>query len=394
MNASSMSRLVVAALLLSVSPVVGAAGETPSAPGVQISAPGGGERVATGWSGAVVVEVSGATAQHEGHLSLSCPSSGYAHRTTFSVTEGRVEVPVAPVEAPAGDCSATAEVRGPLEAGPSDEPGGSARVDFSAWHRVGFTDARISPVFYPTVRDGYADAAELVFGLTAAAEVDLLVFDPVTQRVVREESARFEAGSHTWSWNGATSAWRRAPSLPTGRYLLAAVTEDPVARQSVGVIGWTEIARRTITRRSVRTVPALQAERVLRGACSSGAGEVVVALVCRGTRTSYAELSGVVQVPRGARLRRVGSHHDKPAADERPGRVLHDLERLSAKRARVTLRIDGRRALVVEDLYVVWAQRIQQRPVSTVPGPEGIVAGEVTGGPGQWHIELAEPARP
>ena len=58
MRASSMSRLAVAALLLSVSPVVGAAGETPSAPEVAISAPGDGPRVATGWSGPVVVEVS------------------------------------------------------------------------------------------------------------------------------------------------------------------------------------------------------------------------------------------------------------------------------------------------------------------------------------------------
>ena len=155
------------------------------------------------------------------------------------------------------------------------------------------------------------------------------------------------------------------------------------------MIGSTEIARRTITRRIVRSVPAVRAERSAHGACATGAGEARVALVCRGTQTSYAELSAVVRVPRDARLRVVGSRNEKPSADERPGRVLHDLERLSPRRARVSLRIDGRRALVVDELYVEWSQRVQQRPVTPVPGSAGIVDGDVTEGQDGWVVELA-----
>ena len=385
MNASTMSRLAVAALLLSVSPVVGAAGETPSAPEVAISAPGDGQRVATGWNGPVVVEVSRGAAGHDGRLSVVCPSSGYEHHTTFSAPSGRVEVAVAPLEAPATDCRATAELdpaQGPAAAGPS------ASVGFSAWRRVAFTDARVSPVFYPTVRDGFADSAELVFHLSAPTDVVLLAWDVARNRVVTERRAVLDAGRATWAWDGGKGNRRRA-SLPTGRYLLAAVAIDPVSGHSVAVIGSTEIARRTITRRVVRSVPAVRAERSAHGACATGAGEARVALVCRGTQTSYAELSAVVRVPRDARLRAVGSRNEKPSADERPGRVLHDLERLSPRRARVSLRIDGRRALVVDELYVEWAQRVQQRPVAPVPGPAGIVDGEVTEGPDGWVVELA-----
>ena len=421
MNASTMSRLAVAALLLSVSPVVGAAGETPSAPEVAISAPGDGQRVATGWSGPVVVEVSRGAAGHDGRLSVVCPSSGYEHDTTFSAPSGRVEVAVAPLEAPATDCRATAEldtpagadaepVGDPLEVqpgdgpddpfggpgdGPFDEPahgpaaaGPSASVGFSAWHRVAFTDARVSPVFYPTVRDGFADSAELVFHLSAPTDVVLLAWDVARNRVVTERRAVLGAGPATWAWDGGKGNRRRA-SLPTGRYLLAAVAIDPVSGHSVAVIGSTEIASRTITRRIVRSVPAVRAERSVHGACATGAGEARVALVCRGTQTSYAELSAVVRVPRDARLRAVGSRNEKPSADERPGRVLHDLERLSPRRARVSLRIDGRRALVVDELYVEWSQRVQQRPVAPVPGSAGIVDGEVTEGQDGWVVELA-----
>lgn len=407
MRASSMSRLAVAALLLSVSPVVGAAGETPSAPEVAISAPGDGQRVATGWSGPVVVEVAHGATGHEGRLSVVCPSSGYEHHTTFSALSGRVEVAVAPLEAPATDCTATAEldptagaatavepvsdpVDDPVDA-PEPDPaaaGPSASVGFSAWHRVAFTDARISPVFYPTVRDGFADTAELVFHLSAPTDVVLLAYDVARDRVVTERRAVLDAGPATWAWDGGKGNRRRA-SLPTGRYLLAAVAIDPVSGHSVAVIGSTEIARRTITRRIVRSVPAVRAERSAHGACATGAGEARVSLVCRGTRTSYAELSAVVRVPRDARLRAVGSRNEKPSADERPGRVMHDLERLSPRRARVSLRIDGRRALVVDELYVEWSQRVQQRPVAPAPGPAGIVAGEVTEGPDGWVVELA-----
>lgn len=407
MRASSMSRLAVAALLLSVSPVVGAAGETPSAPEVAISAPGDGQRVATGWSGPVVVEVSRGAAGHDGRLSVVCPSSGYEHHITFSAPSGRVEVEVAPLEAPATDCTATAEldptagaatavepvsdpVDDPVDA-PEPDPaaaGPSASVGFSAWHRVAFTDARISPVFYPTVRDGFADTAELVFHLSAPTDVVLLAYDVARDRVVTERRAVLDAGPATWAWDGGKGNRRRA-SLPTGRYLLAAVAIDPVSGHSVAVIGSTEIARRTITRRIVRSVPAVRAERSAHGACATGAGEARVALVCRGTQTSYAELSAVVRVPRDARLRAVGSRNEKPSADERPGRVLHDLERLSPRRARVSLRIDGRRALVVDELYVEWSQRVQQRPVAPVPGSAGIVAGEVTEGSDGWVVELA-----
>ena len=407
MNASTMSRLAVAALLLSVSPVVGAAGETPSAPEVAISAPGDGQRVATGWSGPVVVEVSRGAAGHDGRLSVVCPSSGYEHHTTFSAPSGRVEVEVAPLEAPATDCTATAELDPTAGAAtavepvsdPVDDPvdapaqgpaaaGPSASVGFSAWHRVAFTDARVSPVFYPTVRDGFADSAELVFHLSAPTDVVLLAWDVARNRVVTERRAVLGAGPATWAWDGGKGNRRRA-SLPTGRYLLAAVAIDPVSGHSVAVIGSTEIARRTITRRIVRSVPAVRAERSAHGACATGAGEARVALVCRGTQTSYAELSAVVRVPRDARLRAVGSRNEKPSADERPGRVLHDLERLSPRRARVSLRIDGRRALVVDELYVEWSQRVQQRPVAPVPGSAGIVAGEVTEGPDGWVVELA-----
>jgi hypothetical protein len=397
----------VAALLLSVSPVVGAAGETPSAPEVAISAPGDGQRVATGWSGPVVVEVSRGAAGHDGRLSVVCPSSGYEHHITFSAPSGRVEVEVAPLEAPATDCTATAEldptagaatavepvsdpVDDPVDA-PEPDPaaaGPSASVGFSAWHRVAFTDARISPVFYPTVRDGFADTAELVFHLSAPTDVVLLAYDVARDRVVTERRAVLDAGPATWAWDGGKGNRRRA-SLPTGRYLLAAVAIDPVSGHSVAVIGSTEIARRTITRRIVRSVPAVQAERSAHGACATGVGEARASLVCRGTRTSYAELSAVVRVPRDARLRAVGSRNEKPSADERPGRVLHDLERLSPRRARVSLRIDGRRALVVDELYVEWSKRVQQRPVTPVPGPAGIVDGEVTEGQDGWVVELA-----
>lgn len=407
MRASSMSRLAVAALLLSVSPVVGAAGETPSAPEVAISAPGDGQRVATGWSGPVVVEVSRGAAGHDGRLSVVCPSSGYEHHITFSAPSGRVEVEVAPLEAPATDCTATAEldptagaatavepvsdpVDDPVDA-PEPDPaaaGPSASVGFSAWHRVAFTAARVSPVFYPTVRDGFADSAELVFRLSAPTDVVLLAWDVARNRVVTERRAVLGAGPATWAWDGGKGNRRRA-SLPTGRYLLAAVAIDPVSGHSVAVIGSTEIARRTITRRTVRSVPAVRAERSAHGACATGAGEARVALVCRGTQTSYAELSAVVRVPRDARLRAVGSRNEKPSADERPGRVLHDLERLSPRRARVSLRIDGRRALVVDELYVEWSQRVQQRPVAPVPGSAGIVDGEVTEGQDGWVVELA-----
>lgn len=407
MRASSMSRLAVTALLLSVSPVVGAAGETPSAPEVAISAPGDGQRVATGWSGPVVVEVARDATGHDGRLSVVCPSSGYEHHTTFSAPSGRVEVEVAPLEAPATDCTATAEldptagvaaavepvsdpVDDPVDA-PAPDPvaaGPSASVGFSAWHRVAFTDARISPVFYPTVRDGFADTAELVFHLSAPTDVVLLAWDVARNRVVTERHAVLDAGPATWAWDGGKGNRRRA-SLPPGRYLLAAVAIDPVSGHSVAVIGSTEIASRTITRRIVRSVPAVQAERSAHGACATGVGEARASLVCRGTRTSYAELSAVVRVPRDARLRAVGSRNEKPSADERPGRVMHDLERLSPRRARVSLRIDGRRALVVDELYVEWSQRVQQRPVAPVPGPEGIVDGEVTEGPDGWVVELA-----
>ena len=407
MNASTMSRLAVAALLLSVSPVVGAAGETPSAPEVAISAPGDGQRVATGWSGPVVVEVARDATGHDGRLSVVCPSSGYEHHITFSAPSGRVEVEVAPLEAPATDCTATAEldptagaatavepvsdpVDDPVDA-PEPDPaaaGPSASVGFSAWHRVAFTDARVSPVFYPTVRDGFADSAELVFHLSAPTDVVLLAWDVARNRVVTERRAVLGAGPATWAWDGGKGNRRRA-SLPTGRYLLAAVAIDPVSGHSVAVIGSTEIARRTITRRIVRSVPAVRAERSAHGACATGAGEARVALVCRGTQTSYAELSAVVRVPRDARLRAVGSRNEKPSADERPGRVLHDLERLTPRRARVSLRIDGRRALVVDELYVEWSQRVQQRPVAPVPGSAGIVDGEVTEGQDGWVVELA-----
>ncbi|MBM7507585.1 hypothetical protein JOE61_001399 [Nocardioides salarius] len=398
MNASSMSRLVVTALLLSVSPVVGAAGETPSAPEVAISAPGDGQRVATGWSGPVVVEVSRGAAGHDGRLSVVCPSSGYEHHTTFSAPSGRVGVEVAPVEAPASDCTATAQLDPVAGAAPGDDPGEgpaaagpSAGVAFSVWRPVAFTDARVSPVFYPTVRDGFADTAELVFDVSAPTDVVLLAFDVARGRVVTERRAVLAAGPATWAWDGGKGNRRRA-SLPTGRYLLAAVAIDPVSGDSVAVIGATEIARRTITQRTVRSVPAVRAERSAHGACATGAGEARVVLVCRGTRTSWAELSAVVRVPRDARLRDARSRNEKPSADERPGRVLHDVERLSPRRARVSLRIDGRRALVVDELYVEWSRRVQQRPVAPVPGRAGIVAGEVTRDQGgDWVVELAPP---
>ena len=66
----------------------------------------------------------------------------------------------------------------------------------------------------------------------------------------------------------------------------------------------------------MRSVPAVRAERTAHGACATGAGEARVALVCRGTRTSWAELSAIVRVPRDARLRDARSRNEPVPATE------------------------------------------------------------------------------
>ncbi len=385
---------------------MGAAGETPTGPpGSGSATPSVDQRIATGWTGPVVVEVPEEPLTEplpepvdevldpvlrEGTLTLDCPSTGYHHQTTFPTEPGTVEVAVAPVEEPAADCTARASLDDPLT---HQED----QVGFSAWDAVGFTDARRQPGLLP-------HGARRVRRRRRAAPSSCRPTPTSTcssttsrsGRVVREENA--ELGGRT-----APLDLGRHPDLtpPRGGAGAGALPArrgghrpgDPALRR--GHRPHRDRAAHGHPR-TVRTVPAVQTTRELHGACATRADCRRGRASCAAARGAprYAELSEIVL---GAARREAAPCGFAPRARRRrPAPRTHAARRSNVWRhARSGSRCGSTAGAPSSSRTCTSCGRgaCSSAPGAQAPAPSaaGIVGGQVTRQDGQWHIDLDPP---